>query len=211
MSFFYIDRSKDIQISWDELLEDIKKTTVFNPICHQSDYYEVFKQIIISLILGREIVLLDNDFTSNEIESLLGKKNEKDINNDIAISLILKINSKNSFLELLNKVNKNWRITLFTSGTTGVPKKVSHTFDSITRFVRSSSSYKLNIWGLAYNPTHMAGVQVFFQALMNGNTLVRLFGLSKDIIFVVMYLMHFLIHQIVYLHYHQGFVIHHLY
>jgi acyl-coenzyme A synthetase/AMP-(fatty) acid ligase len=34
-----------------------------------------------------------------------------------------------------------------------------------------------------YNPTHMAGIQVFFEALLNPNTMVRLFGLAKDDVF----------------------------
>lgn len=71
---------------------------------------------------------------------------------------------------------------MFTSGTTGIPKKVSHDFKSITRFVKVSERNEKSIWGFAYNPTHMAGIQVFFQALLNGNSIVRLFGLNtKDI------------------------------
>jgi acyl-CoA synthetase (AMP-forming)/AMP-acid ligase II len=41
--------------------------------------------------------------------------------------------------------------------------------------VRVNSSYVNNIWGFAYNPTHFAGLQVFFQALFNKNTLVYIF------------------------------------
>jgi len=77
---------------------------------------------------------------------------------------------------------ENWKITMFTSGTTGIPKKVSHDFKSITRFVKVTESNKESIWGFAYNPTHMAGIQVLFQALLNGNSIIRLFGLdTKDI------------------------------
>jgi acyl-coenzyme A synthetase/AMP-(fatty) acid ligase len=36
-----------------------------------------------------------------------------------------------------------------------------------------------NVWGFAYNATHMAGVQVFLQAIMNGNHLVQLFKIPK--------------------------------
>ena len=71
-------------------------------------------------------------------------------------------------------------MTLYTSGTTGIPKRVTHNFNSITRFVKISERNSISIWGFAYNPTHMAGIQVFFQALLNGNTIVRLFGLSPN-------------------------------
>jgi acyl-coenzyme A synthetase/AMP-(fatty) acid ligase len=74
-------------------------------------------------------------------------------------------------------------MTLYTSGTTGLPKKVEHTFQSLTRWVRLDENRKEDIWGFAYNPTHMAGLQVFFQALLNLNTIVYLFGNSRDEIF----------------------------
>ncbi|MCS7073714.1 MAG: AMP-binding protein, partial [Bacteroidia bacterium] len=49
-------------------------------------------------------------------------------------------------------------------------------------FVKVSEHNKKSIWGFAYNPTHMAGIQVFFQALLNGNSVIRLFGINvKDI------------------------------
>jgi acyl-coenzyme A synthetase/AMP-(fatty) acid ligase len=84
-------------------------------------------------------------------------------------------------VELIDKLRNTcneWKVTLFTSGTTGIPKKVTHNFKSITRFVKISERNKNSIWGFAYNPTHMAGIQVFFQGLLNGNPIVRLFGLT---------------------------------
>ncbi len=71
---------------------------------------------------------------------------------------------------------------MYTSGTTGLPKSVTHKFQSFTRYVKISESNSNNVWGFAYNPTHMAGLQVFFQALMNGNSIIRLFELPNDII-----------------------------
>ncbi len=74
-------------------------------------------------------------------------------------------------------------MTLFTSGTTGIPKKVTHDFKSIVRFVKINEQNEGNVWGYAFNPTHMAGVQVFFQILLNGSSIVRLFGLPPKVIF----------------------------
>ncbi len=83
-------------------------------------------------------------------------------------------------IEKLRNISDDWKVTLYTSGTTGIPKKVTHNFNSITRFVKISERNTNSIWGFAYNPTHMAGIQVFFQALLNGNAIVRLFGLSAN-------------------------------
>jgi acyl-coenzyme A synthetase/AMP-(fatty) acid ligase len=78
---------------------------------------------------------------------------------------------------------KDWNINLYTSGTTGIPKKVTHSFDSLTREIKVSRDRAEDIWGLAYNPMHMAGLQVFFQALLNGNSIINLFKLSKKNIY----------------------------
>jgi acyl-coenzyme A synthetase/AMP-(fatty) acid ligase len=65
---------------------------------------------------------------------------------------------------------------MFTSGTTGRPKSVSQSLANITKGVRVGSKFKDNIWGFAYNPTHFAGLQVFFQAFFNKNKIVYIFG-----------------------------------
>ena len=67
-------------------------------------------------------------------------------------------------------------ITIFTSGTTGQPKQVVHSIDTLTRSVRIGDKYQGQVWAYAYNPTHMAGLQVFFQAFENKNTLVNVFN-----------------------------------
>ena len=74
-------------------------------------------------------------------------------------------------------------ITIFTSGTTGQPKKVVHSIATLTRSVRIGDRYKGQIWSYAYNPTHMAGLQVFFQAFENQNTLVNVFGKTREVVY----------------------------
>ncbi|HMP32443.1 MAG TPA: AMP-binding protein, partial [Saprospiraceae bacterium] len=74
----------------------------------------------------------------------------------------------------------HWSITMFSTGTNGKPKSITHSWLPLIRNVKVSSKHQSNVWGLAYNPTHIAGVQVILQALLNGNTIVRLFGLSSE-------------------------------
>jgi acyl-CoA synthetase (AMP-forming)/AMP-acid ligase II len=60
-----------------------------------------------------------------------------------------------------------------TSGTTGEPKLVSHTLASLCRTVKSrSTAAEPLIWGLLYEPTRFAGLQVFLQALGGGGSLI---------------------------------------
>ncbi len=183
MNIFLANVEKNRIVSWSQLIEDIKNTNSFNPYCKSSDYYTIFKQIILSLLAGEEITLLDSDFTENELIKLTGYSNFEDFNKPFSLTQTTGITDKKDLLNKLNSTSENWKITLFTSGTTGLPKKVSHNFSSISRFVRISEQNQNSVWGFAYNPTHMAGVQVFFQALLNGNSIIRLFGLNTEEIY----------------------------
>jgi acyl-coenzyme A synthetase/AMP-(fatty) acid ligase len=74
------------------------------------------------------------------------------------------------------------RVGLLSSGSTGRPKLVWHAVASLTRAVRVGPQHADDVWGLAYHPAHFAGLQVFFQALLNQNPLIRLFNLPPDTI-----------------------------
>ena len=50
---------------------------------------------------------------------------------------------------------------------------------TLTRSVRIGDKYQAQIWAYAYNPTHMAGLQVFFQAFENLNTLINVFNMQR--------------------------------
>lgn len=180
MDVFYSDISKNQEITWEKLLDDLNNSSEYNTYCYQQDFYAIFKHIILSLLLGKEIILLDYDFSGDEIQKLTEQNN---INKDkfpIIESEKPVLKNKIELLDRLKDIGSNWSMTLFTSGTTGLPKRVIHSFSSITRFVKITEYNKGNVWGFAYNPTHMAGIQVFFQALLNGNRVIRLFGLTKE-------------------------------
>jgi acyl-CoA synthetase (AMP-forming)/AMP-acid ligase II len=48
--------------------------------------------------------------------------------------------------------------------------------------VKIDNKFVGDIWGFAYNPSHIAGLQVFFQAVFNFNTIVYLFNRDKNYI-----------------------------
>ena len=177
---FYSDIKTKEQISYEQLLKDICSAEYFVPYLKCESYYEIFKQIIISLLIGRELVLLDLDFKDEEIEKLIGSSEV--LMERVPFSASKELTMDN-LIEKMSGHLADWRITLFTSGTTGLPKKVSHTYESITRQVHIGKKHVDDVWGYAYNPTHMAGLQVFFQCLLNLNTIVRLFGLKKEEIY----------------------------
>ena len=177
---FYIDVKDGVNISYHQLIEDVRNTSVYNPYCKEESYYEVFKNIVTSLVIGEEIILLDADFTDVEVRKLVGDVDIKAATRPVVIGNEI---HEGNFEEVILSNREKWRMTLFTSGTTGLPKSVSHSFASITRQVKKSERHINDIWGFAFNPTHMAGLQVFFQALLNRNSIIRLFGLdTREII-----------------------------
>lgn len=182
MNLFLKDINNEGLVKWDFLINDINNTSNYNPYCKSASYYTVFKHIILSLLLDEEIILLDSDFSESEMINLTGYADFGEFNKPVAKNTFPISGNQKELIQKLSNPSENWKLTIFTSGTTGIPKKVSHDFKSITRFVRVSDRNKKSIWGFAYNPTHMAGIQVFFQALLNGNSIIRLFGLqTKDI------------------------------
>jgi len=177
MNKFFIDSKCKVEISWENLISDLDSETTFNPYCKTDSFYQVFKAIVKSILLNRNITLLDADLSQDEVKQVTGFASI-DPFQETDVLLQTSIASKTDLIELLKKGSDSWRLTLFTSGTTGTPKRITHSFRSLTKNVKLNSR-KHSIWGFAYNPTHMAGLQVFLQALLNGNRIVRLFGLSS--------------------------------
>lgn len=172
---FYADVVDGCKITVSELICALQHRKTISNFCMSDNYFEVFCHIILSLIADVPIVLLDSDISIDEKEKLTSQIN---ISAHKIEGISSSINSDN-YIEAITRPKTNWSLTLFTSGTTGLPKRVSHTYESLTRNVRLSNSTD-SVWGFAYNSTHMAGLQVFFQALLNQNTIVRLFGRTKN-------------------------------
>ena len=168
---FLIDNDKSY--SYDDLLQSLNMSSGYCPLYKTSDIYSYFVNLIKALAASKPLVLLDSDLNPAEIdgidENLVNVKEEID-----------KMSYK-SMGEIVEDIqNSTSEITIFTSGTTGQPKKVLHTVATLTRSVRTGERYVGQIWAYAYNPTHMAGLQVFFQAFENLNTLVNVFNKQRS-------------------------------
>ena len=171
MAMFLIDN--DNSYSYDDLLQSLNMSSEYCPLYKTSDIYSYFVNLIKALAANKPLVLLDSDLNPAEIdgvdEHLVNVKEEIDKK------------SYKSMGEIVEDIqNSTSEITIFTSGTTGQPKKVLHTVATLTRSVRTGERYVGQIWAYAYNPTHMAGLQVFFQAFENLNTLVNVFNKQRS-------------------------------
>lgn len=165
--------------SYEDLIVDLNSSSNYKPMYKTDSLYDYFKNLIKALSQDKPLILIDSDLTDKEIETMnLGK-----VNQNIEISNQQFRNTE----ELINKVlTSKSEITIFTSGTTGQPKKVVHSVHTLTRSVRKAEKYRNQKWLFTYNPTHMAGLQVFFQAFCNTNTLINAFNKNRSFIFEVL-------------------------
>ena len=175
MDTFLVDDS-DIY-SYDLLLSQIKTCKDYIPVLRTHSLYDYFFNLLTALAFNESLVLIDSDMSEQEINSLA----VGEINKPRSIKEASAWNNWETFRDTV--LSSSSEITIFTSGTTGQPKKVVHTIGTLTRSVRRSDKHIEDIWLFAYNPTHMAGLQVFFQAFANKNALVNSFNQPRKTVF----------------------------
>jgi acyl-coenzyme A synthetase/AMP-(fatty) acid ligase len=175
---FFVDEKAGLRKTfvelWHELCQpelDVYSSRPFASV------YDTFFNIIVAVLSHQDVVLLDQDFSEAELQTLLGDLSK--------LFHKVKVDIRTDSIETLadGVIASQSRLSLFTSGTTGIPKQFSHPVATFTRSVRQGDAYRDDVWGFAYNATHMAGLQVLFQALCNGNTLVNIFGHAPDAVF----------------------------
>ncbi len=170
MTVFLVDNEK--VYTYDDLLSTLNQATTYCPLLKTDHVYAYFANLIRALTANKPLVLLDSDLSLTEIAGV-----------DVSqVNQPQPIEQKNfaTMDEVVAALQQSSsEITIFTSGTTGQPKQVIHTVGSLTRSVRLGDKYKGQVWAYAYNPTHMAGLQVFFQAFENLNTLINVFNKQR--------------------------------
>ena len=160
-------------VSYADLLDAANRATSLRPLIRRQSLFEFSRDLLAALSRGVSVEIADSDMSEDELAALTSASPDAEIS--------LTPTSFGSLGGLLDAAkNSQATLTLFTSGTTGRPKSVSHTMRSISKRVRISPKHADDIWGFAYNPSHMAGIQVLLQALANGNPLVNLFGLPAE-------------------------------
>ena len=171
MAVFLYNGEKEY--SYEMLVESINQHREYYPLFKSHDIFAYFENLIKAIATNSPLVLLDSDLNPSEVAGV----DESQVN--VAVQLPeYHFENMDAVVSALQQSTSE--ITIFTSGTTGQPKKVVHSIDTLTRSVRLGDKYKGQVWAYAYNPTHMAGLQVFFQAFENQNTLVNVFNMQRS-------------------------------
>jgi acyl-coenzyme A synthetase/AMP-(fatty) acid ligase len=171
---FWSDILRDNKIYYDDFVEMINSRNSIPSLVESDDPLEIFASLTASLIEGTPLTLLDNSDGADpqNIPAYVEEgPYERTFRN---------IEAPGELVSELNDPSDEWRLTLFTSGTTGEPTRVDQTLDGITKSVRQSTKHTDDVWAFAYDPTHFAGLQVFFQAIFNLNPLVNIFDVDQN-------------------------------
>jgi acyl-coenzyme A synthetase/AMP-(fatty) acid ligase len=160
--------------SYEDLLADLNSLSSVPSMISSEDTYHNWLHLLASILTDQTVSLIDPGTSQRELETL-------DASNNSSAPVCmwpvkLQIRSAEDLLSQLLVRRDKAHIQLFTSGTTGRPKKVNHTVASLTRNVKVSERHQSAAWAFAYNPLHISGLQVFFQALLNLNPMHYVFG-----------------------------------
>ena len=98
----------------------------------------------------------------------------------LLINLCEKVKA-HSHEDIINYLLDNKELLSFninTSGTTSTPKSIEVKLSNCIRYVKINYENNKSVWGMGYPAGSFASTQVFFQALINKETIVYLFGID---------------------------------
>lgn len=170
----YVDDSLNIEYSYESLYHRLYNKKTLKKYIYTKKIYDVIVDIAYAMVNGLDVILLDGDFTDNEIANL-GIDNKK-LSEVYVVEHPCKIKSYDDFKKNIYANVQSVKIGIYTSGTTGTPKMFDHTLYSLLRNIKISEKHKNDVWAFAYNITHFAGIQVLLQALLNENSIIDVFG-----------------------------------
>lgn len=158
-----------------ELVAELNAATSYAPCCQPRDTAEALRAVALAIMHEHELVLFDSSFSAEEIRALGYSPAQLAERRPLGTRAQVTMDS----LAQLARGGSRARIGLFTSGSTGLPRMVWQSIANLARGVRVNTRHEAAVWALAYNPTHIAGLQVFLQALANRCPIVDVFELDR--------------------------------
>ena len=178
MPFIWIDEERRVFVNTKDFIEQINSCEEIPRYIRSDNPFDMLLNLVVGMLHGKEMVLLDSDFSINEIAAL--GINIDELNSKIRVG-------KNPVFADIQEItscikNQTWKLWMFTSGTTGLPKTVCHSYKTLGRNIRFGARYVQHIWAFAYRFSHMAGIQVMLQALLNANPMIYVFESNPAVV-----------------------------
>lgn len=145
------------------------------PVLRPDSTAEALVGLVVAMVRQAPLRLVDGDFSVAELANL----GVTEAQLAARATLASPIPASLAEAQALARAAAGFALSLYTSGSTGLPKQVTHRRETLARTLREGPRHAGDVWALAYNPTHIAGIQVALQAFSNGNTLVDVFGLDR--------------------------------
>ena len=176
MTDFWRIPGRNVELTYENLVEKVQRTECFSPIVYEEDTEDIVTALVLSLVHDHPITLLDTSMSDEAISQIGVSENQ--LCKTISVSPPT-IKSVDGLIEAAAETS-DWELEVYTSGTTGTPKPVAQDFETVTRNVKQGDRFSEDNWAFAYNPTHYGGIQVFFQAFLNTNQMTYLFECSPQ-------------------------------
>lgn len=159
-------QSSGTNITYDELIDRINETTVFQGAYFASDFVSYITNLLVGIIHDKEIILLD--FLNNSPNVYLTSEQEVVSQHVVNTAALLALISKSKA-----------QIGIFSSGTEGNPKLVFHPISKLIAPVQQADTYRGG-WAYTVNPAHISGVHLLLQIIFNQATVCDLRGLDRE-------------------------------
>lgn len=169
---FWVNDSTGVRMTYSDLLGRLSALERGDRYVQEQRPVDAFVGLLAGLLEGEDVVLLDDRFDSDELV------HRTDRSETFRVTAAPK--SWEDLHSILDDADPSWQLGLYTSGTTGDPTRIDQTLAQLTRNVKRDGRFDDDVWAFAYEPTHIAGLLVFFQAFYNRNTMVYVFDDGLD-------------------------------
>lgn len=177
-SLFYADAQSGALTSVGDFFAMAASAGHCTPICKPASTLQAFSCLVHSMVADVPITLIDGDLSQSEVSGLIGDNSVPARSPRADFCAAMRAYCDGNLINFIPW--KKWRLRLFTSGTTGRPKSVEHSFETLFGGLRVSPKHAPDVWAYAFNPTHFAGVCAFAQALFNSNIIVDVFSAERE-------------------------------
>jgi acyl-coenzyme A synthetase/AMP-(fatty) acid ligase len=171
---FLVGRDGAVALTYADLGRRLAATD-HAPVLRPDSTADALVGLVVAMVRQAPLRLVDGDFSAAELANL----GVTDVQLAARSPLTSPMPASLAEAQALARAAAGFTLSLYTSGSTGLPKQVTHRRETLARTLREGPRHAGDVWALAYNPTHIAGIQVALQAFSNGNTLVDVFGLDR--------------------------------